>query len=75
MEVRVQVSPRSTQEGVDTLRDGRLRIRVKPGATRGAANARAKEILAHHIGVESEAVTITRGAHSRVKTFQVYERR
>jgi uncharacterized protein (TIGR00251 family) len=65
--LHVRVQPRSSREGIDGVRDGRLRVRVSPPAVGGAANERLIRLLAHALGVPKTHISLLRGAKIRDK--------
>ena len=71
MYLSVRVVAGQKEEGVEALKDGRLRVRVKPPAKQGLANRRATELLAAHLKVPASKVRIISGHASPAKLFSV----
>lgn len=67
----VRVVPRSGRTAVEVGADGELTIRVRAAPTGGEATREAARALASHLRVAPTAVTLRRGARSRVKIFEV----
>jgi hypothetical protein len=65
--LHVRVQPRSSREGIDGVRDGRLRVRVSSPPADGAANERLIRLLAHALGVPKTHISLLRGAKIRDK--------
>jgi len=73
MIVSVRVSPAAKREKVEELASGRLAIAVKEKPERNMANARVRELVAAHFGVEPKAVRLLNGHRSKSKVFEVKE--
>jgi len=71
MYLSVRVLAGQKNEGVEPLKDGRLRVRVKAVAQQGLANARAVELVAKHLKVATNKVRIISGHTSPSKLFAV----
>jgi uncharacterized protein YggU (UPF0235/DUF167 family) len=69
----VRVVPRSGRTSVEVGADGALTIRVRAAPTGGEATREAARALAAHVGVAPTAVSLRRGARSRIKVFEVQE--
>ncbi|MBL1075060.1 DUF167 domain-containing protein [Nocardia sp. 2] len=70
--VRATIKPGSKKGPlVETLADGSLQLYVRAPAVEGKANKAACELLAEHYGVPKSAVTLTAGATSRFKRFEI----
>ena len=65
--LHVRVQPRSSREGIDGVRDGRLLVRVSAPPADGAANERCIRLLAHALGVPKTHISVIRGAKIRDK--------
>lgn len=71
MYISVRVVAGQKNEGVETLKGGRLRVKVKPPAKQGLANARAVELVAAHLALPKAKVRIISGHHTPAKLFAV----
>ena len=71
--LRVRIQPRSSREGIDGWRDGRLLVRVSAPPVDGAANDRLIRVLAHALGVPKTRVSVLHGTKSRDKEILVRE--
>lgn len=67
MRVRVRVTPRAKQRGIEAASDGTLRIKVTEPAEGGRANAAMIKLLAEHFHILKRAVVILQGEKSRQK--------
>jgi len=67
----VKVIPRASKPGIAVDADGSLKVRLQSPPVEGAANAELVELLAKAFSVPRRAVTITAGAHARVKRVQI----
>ncbi len=65
--LHIRIQPRSSREGIDGWRDGRLLVRVSAPPIDGAANDRLVRVLAHALGVPKTHVSLLRGPKSRDK--------
>lgn len=65
--LHIRIQPRSSREGIDGWRDGRLLVRVSAPPIDGAANDRLVRVLAHALGVPKAHVSLLRGPKSRDK--------
>ena len=63
----VRLAPRSSNNRVDGVLDGVLRLRVTAPAADGAANSALVALLADELGVARRDVRIVAGATSRQK--------
>jgi uncharacterized protein (TIGR00251 family) len=70
--LRVRVQPRASHEGVDGVREDRLRVRVSAPPVEGAANERVVLVLANLMGIPARSLTVTRGAKSREKDLLIH---
>ena len=76
LEVRVRVTPkggRDAIDGVETLSDGRLvlKVRVRAVPEDGAANEGVRRLLAKTLKLPASAVSLEAGATARLKTFVI----
>lgn len=70
--IRATIKPNSKKGPlVETLEDGTLQLYVRAPATEGKANKAAIDLLAAHLGVPKSTVTLTAGATSRFKRFEI----
>jgi len=70
--LHLHIQPRASREGIDGVREGRLRVRVSSPPVDGAANERLVRVLAQALDVPRSAITLTRGAKSRDKDLTVH---
>jgi uncharacterized protein (TIGR00251 family) len=70
-EIRIKVAPNTKKEGVEELKDGRLKVSVKADRRGGQANIRAIEILAGFLKVPAEDISIISGHTSPTKTLRI----
>jgi uncharacterized protein len=70
LEVRVQPGAR-TDDLVERLADGTLKLRVTAVAEQGRANRAVETLLARVLGVREAQVRVTRGGASRSKTIAI----
>jgi uncharacterized protein len=70
--LRLRIQPRASREGIDGVREGRLRVRVSSPPVDGAANERLIRILAETLAVPRGSIALTRGAKSRDKDVTVH---
>lgn len=71
MEYRVKVVASTKDECVTLLRDGRYEVRVNAPRKEGRANERATLLLAQHLGVRAEQVSVVRGHTQSTKVLFV----
>ena len=69
--IRVRVQPGSSQNRVEELRKGVLRVRVTAPPEKGRANAATLALLSRFLDVGVSQVRIVRGAASRDKVVEV----
>jgi uncharacterized protein (TIGR00251 family) len=70
--IRVRLIPRASRaEVVGWLESGELKIRVTSAPVEEAANLELIRFLAKTLGIKKADITITGGAHSRVKHLEV----
>lgn len=67
----VKVVPRSSKTAVAGILGGMLKIKLAAAPEKGKANESLVEFLADTLGVKKNAVTITSGHTSPVKTIQI----
>jgi uncharacterized protein YggU (UPF0235/DUF167 family) len=73
MRLTIRVTPGSRRTEVGGSHDGALVVRVRERAVEGKATEAALVALADALGVPRRAVTLVRGATSRMKVVQVDE--
>lgn len=71
MYLRVLVRPGAKKETVNQRTVDRLSLDVRAPAIAGAANKRAQEMIARHLGVSKESVRLISGHHSANKLFSI----
>jgi uncharacterized protein (TIGR00251 family) len=72
MTIRVKVTPRSAKsEVIGEMADGTLKVRIAAAPEKGRANAALCELLAHHYGVGTSAITILSGHGASQKLVKV----
>jgi uncharacterized protein (TIGR00251 family) len=69
---RVRVVPRASRSELVGEHDGALRVRIAAPPVDGAANDELVRLLARTFGVTRNAVEITSGQTSKLKTVQVF---
>ena len=67
----IRVTPRSSRNKVDGLRDGALKIRLCAPPVEGKANAVLVEFLSEQLGVSRRAVQLVSGQQGRHKLIEV----
>ncbi|MFN8151900.1 MAG: DUF167 domain-containing protein [Solirubrobacterales bacterium] len=70
-ELEIRVIPRSSREGIDGERDGRVLVRVNAPPVDGKANAAVVRVLAKALGVPKGRVSVIRGERSRDKVVAI----
>jgi uncharacterized protein len=70
-EFDVRVLPRSSQEKLEILADGSLKVWVHAAPTDGQANDAVCRLLAEKAGVSKSSVTVVRGGTSRNKRVRI----
>ena len=70
-EIAIRVIPRSSREGIDGEREGRVLVRVNAPPVDGKANAAVARVLAKALGVPKGRVSLVRGERSRDKVVAV----
>ena len=72
MRVNVRVGPGARDDRIrGWMESGELRVSVSAPPAGGRANRAVAALLAGALGVKSRAVSLTRGAGSRRKTFEI----
>jgi uncharacterized protein len=69
--ITAKVTAGAKTEGVEEVADGHFRVRVRPKAEKGKANARVLELLAEHFGVAKSSVVLVRGASHKEKLIRI----
>lgn len=69
--VQVRVQPKASQNAVDGIRDGVVRVRVTAPPAGGEANDAVIRLLAKVLGIGRTRISIVRGQSARVKTLEV----
>jgi uncharacterized protein (TIGR00251 family) len=70
--LHLRIQPRASRDGIEGVREGRLRVRVSTPPVDGAANERLIRILADVLEVPRGSIVLTRGAKSRDKDVLVH---
>jgi uncharacterized protein YggU (UPF0235/DUF167 family) len=70
-ELAVRVIPRARRDEVGGDRAGRLVVRTTAAPVDGRANEAVCRLVAAHLGVRRQDVTVVAGARSRDKTLRV----
>ena len=65
--LRVRIQPRASREGIEGVREDRLRVRVCSPPVDGAANESLIRLLAQALDVPRAAIRLARGEKSRDK--------
>ena len=69
--IKVKVTPGAKTEGVERLDEASYKVRVRPKAEDGKANARVLEVLAEYFDVAKSRVVLVRGASYREKLIRI----
>jgi hypothetical protein len=69
--LRVRVQPKASRDQLTVQDDGTIRVAIAAPAVDNQANKAVRAFLAKRLGVSKSAITLTHGAKSREKTFQV----
>lgn len=69
--LKVKVTPRGSANAVLGVAEGALRLRLTAPPVEGAANAAARDFLAHLLGLPRRSVELFRGQSNRVKVFRI----
>jgi uncharacterized protein len=67
----VKVVPRSSKTAISGLLGGMLKVKLAAAPEKGKANESLVEFLADILGVKKNAISITSGLTSPVKTIQI----
>ena len=67
----IRVMPRSSKNGIDGVRDGRILVRVTAPPVEGAANAAVVAVIAAALDLPRHAVRVVAGDTSRNKTVEI----
>jgi uncharacterized protein (TIGR00251 family) len=65
--LRLRIQPRASHEGLEGVREGRLRVRVSAAPVDGAANERLILILARAMQLPRSTLRLVRGLRGRDK--------
>jgi uncharacterized protein (TIGR00251 family) len=69
--IDIRVMPRSSKNGIDGIRDGRIVIRVTAAPVDGAANDAVVATIAAALDLPRRAVRVVHGDTSRNKTIEI----
>ena len=69
--IDVRVMPRSSKNGIDGMREGRIVVRVTAAPVDGAANDAVVAAVAAALDVPRRVVRVVHGGTSRNKTLEV----
>ena len=69
--VRVRVQPGASQNSIDGIRDGALKVRIAAPPVEGAANKALVEYLAKALKIKKSSIEITSGVNSRDKRLRL----
>ena len=69
--LNVRVQPKSSRNIVESVQDGRLRIRTTAPPVDGKANTAAIRLLAEYLHIPPSRISQTRGLINRNKQFRV----
>jgi uncharacterized protein YggU (UPF0235/DUF167 family) len=70
--IKAKVIAGAKTEGVEELAEGQFKVRVRPKAEKGRANARVLELLADHFDVAKSKVTLLSGAAYKEKLVRIF---
>ncbi len=71
MYIKVKAFPKSKQEEIKEVAEGRFEIKVKEKAEKNLANQRIIEIVASHFKVDKKDVRIINGHHHQSKLLSI----
>jgi hypothetical protein len=71
MKYKVTVKPGSSQEKIVKTAENEYMVYLRAKPHDGEANEALIKLLAKHFNVPKTSITISRGAHSRVKTIEL----
>lgn len=69
--IDIRVMPRSSKNGIDGMRDGRILVRVTAAPVDGAANDAVIATIAAALDLPRRAICVVHGDTSRNKTIEV----
>jgi len=69
--LKVHLTPRSARDVIGGVYGDALRIRVKAPPVSGRANQAMLKLLARHLGVSRDKITIISGTTSRTKILRI----
>ena len=69
--IDIRVIPRSSKNGIDGVRDGRILVRVTAAPVEGAANDAVTATIAAALDLPRRAVKVIHGDSSRNKTIEI----
>ena len=69
--IDIRVMPRSSKNGIDGIRDGRILVRVTAAPVDGGANDAVVATIAAALDLPRRAVRVVHGNTSRNKTIEV----
>jgi uncharacterized protein (TIGR00251 family) len=69
--LKVKVVPRSSRTAIAGILNGMLKVKLSAAPEKGKANESLVEFLADTLGVKKNAISITSGHTSPVKTIQI----
>lgn len=67
--VQVKVIPRASRRRVEELGEDELKVWVHSPPEKGKANQEVRKLLAEHFSISPRKIRLTKGEHSRKKTF------
>jgi uncharacterized protein YggU (UPF0235/DUF167 family) len=67
--IQVRATAGAKKESIEAVGTNKWRVSVRAKAERGSANARIKEVLAEHLGIEVKMLRLVKGATSSSKLF------
>ena len=70
MKYKVTVKPGSSQEKIVKTSEDELTVYLRAKPHDGEANEALIKLLAEHFNVPKTSISISRGAHSRIKTIE-----
>lgn len=69
--LKVRVNPRSSRNHIMGWKDDVLLVKVTAPPVEGTANKACIELLADQLGIKKSQISLTAGATSREKTFEI----
>ena len=67
----VRIQPRSKREGVESVHDGVVKIRVSAPPVDDKANEAVRKLMAKSLKVHRSRVALVKGSRSRDKVFEI----